>query len=113
MPLSNNDCPDYCLDCVSKMSIRCAWCAEPIHVGDEISFYSPIEPYLSRRSPIIGHTKVGGRYIGCTKCKLQKSDSGPSGIWSLPGKVLAYPINETKELPIKSISNPSDLGKLV
>ena len=31
----------YCLDCLAKMAIRCAWCGEPILIGDRITLYSP------------------------------------------------------------------------
>lgn len=41
MPLAKNGHPDYCLECIGKMSIRCAWCGEPITIGDPITLYHP------------------------------------------------------------------------
>lgn len=35
-----------CLSCVSKMSIRCAWCTRPIVVGDSVSLLAPHEEFV-------------------------------------------------------------------
>ena len=41
MPMNKNGSVDYCLDCIGKMAIRCAWCSDPILIGDPITLYSP------------------------------------------------------------------------
>ena len=41
MPMNKNSSVDYCLDCIGKMAIRCAWCSDPIFIGDPITLYSP------------------------------------------------------------------------
>ncbi len=41
MPKNKNGSADYCLDCIAKMAIRCAWCRNPIFIGDPITLYSP------------------------------------------------------------------------
>lgn len=41
MPMNVEGATDYCLDCIEKMSIRCAWCEDPIVVGDPITLYTP------------------------------------------------------------------------
>lgn len=32
---------EYCSRCLEKMSIRCAFCGEPIFVGDAVGLYAP------------------------------------------------------------------------
>lgn len=41
MPLTKNGKPDYCLACIGKMSIKCAWCGKPISIGSPVTLYSP------------------------------------------------------------------------
>lgn len=41
MPKNDDGSVDYCLDCIGKMAIRCAWCGDPIFIGDPITLYSP------------------------------------------------------------------------
>lgn len=41
MPMNKNGSVDYCLDCIGKMAIRCAWCGDPIFIGNPITLYSP------------------------------------------------------------------------
>lgn len=41
MPMNKSTPVDYCLRCIGKMAIRCAWCGEPIFIGDPITLYTP------------------------------------------------------------------------
>lgn len=41
MPMNKNGSVDYCLDCIGKMAIRCAWCGDQIFIGNPITLYSP------------------------------------------------------------------------
>src|SRR3989338_2816948 len=41
MPSNDAGSTNYCLDCIGKMAIRCAWCAKPIFVVDPITLYTP------------------------------------------------------------------------
>lgn len=80
---------DYCLRCIGKMSIRCAWHGEPIVIGDAVTL----------RQPIAGRTLVdtggcksdeAGRYLGCLKCGCLRSDG--KGLWVLPGRAQILPV---------------------
>jgi len=41
MPLNEDKGLDWCLECIGKMAIRCAWCGEPILIGHPVTLYSP------------------------------------------------------------------------
>lgn len=43
IPLSENGSPDYCICCMNKMAIRCAWCGESIHIGDPVTLSWPAD----------------------------------------------------------------------
>ena len=41
MPTNAEGTTDYCLECIGKMTIRCAWCGGLIFIGDPITLCTP------------------------------------------------------------------------
>jgi hypothetical protein len=126
MPLSENGNPDYCLECIAKMSIRCAWCESSIHIGDPVTLYIPQESYQ-----VPGHAvrydKDERRFVGCLGWNCACSGADRQGFWIPPGKVYRVPSpiemhmlemlmssgNDDKAVVVRDLSDPSDLGKVI
>ena len=84
MTLSENGNPDYCLDCISKMSIRCAWCSEPISIGNPITLYTPVKTYKIPEYAVL-YTEGGSRaLVGCLDLNCADGGGDRAGFW-LPG----------------------------
>jgi hypothetical protein len=91
MPLAKNCRPDYCLECIGKMAIRCGWCGKPIHIGDLVTPYlaKPDMPDYTRYhqdSPTNSRTLVG-----CPRTTCADTGADYHGSWIPPGKVARFP----------------------
>ncbi len=121
MPLSENGNPDHCLDCIAKMSIRCAWCENPIHIGDPITLYIPGESYKVPEHAV-RYDKDESRLVGCLSWECADTGADRQGFWMPPGTVarvpspiemLMYGGSEGKAIIVGDLSDPRDLGKFV
>lgn len=70
----------WCLDCMSKMVIRCAWCESPIFPEDPITLYSAKEGFVVpehavvyRRSPL--------QLVGCLGWNCAETGGDRAGFW--------------------------------
>ena len=84
MPLLADGTVEYCLDCVSKMSIRCAWCGSAIMVGNPITLYSPkadykIPEYATR------YPESPTALVGCLGWDCADTGGDRAGFW-MPGE---------------------------
>lgn len=79
---------EYCLDCIGKMSIRCAWCGESIVIGEPITLYSPNDNFeipeyaVEYRDPAPNNCL---RLVGCLRWDCADSGASRSGFW-MPGE---------------------------
>jgi len=80
MPLNKDGGVDYCLSCIAAMTIRCAWCKEPIFIGDPVTLSLPIDKNLIQKGAVI----YDGLYVGCLRQDCTDSGSNGSG-FLLPG----------------------------
>lgn len=79
--------PEYCLDCLGKMSIRCGWCNMPIKVGDGITLISPKPDYDVPETAVryeAGHNEL----VGCMRMDCAPV-GGFAGYWVPPGEALS------------------------
>ena len=53
MPINKSGSVDWCLDCIEKMAIQCAWCGNAIFIGEPITLYSPgpLAEFFSSEEP--------------------------------------------------------------
>lgn len=91
MPLASNGHPDYCLECIGKMSIRCAWCSEPIVIGEPITLEFPHEEF---RVPDYAVKHGEGKeqtLVGCLRWDCADTLVTMCGQWMPPGIVKRVP----------------------
>lgn len=86
MPLSDNGKPDYCLDCIGKMSIRCAWCGNPISIGDPVTLYLLGESERPAEHAV-AYKKDPRCFVGCLGWDCANSGADRQGFWMPPGEV--------------------------
>ena len=81
MPLAENGKPDYCIQCISNMSIRCAWCGGPIAISSPITLYIPNDSF---EVPDYAVTYSGGESIalvGCLRWNCADGGFDRAGFW--------------------------------
>ena len=78
MPMNDRDSVDWCLDCVAKMTIQCAWCKLPIFIGNPITLYVATGGIGDRAHAVVW-TQNPLRLVGCMDCADTLTDQG--GFW--------------------------------
>lgn len=81
MPLNERGTVNYCLECIGKMTIRCAWCGKPIFIGDPVTLFTPVSGYNMPDYAVLQST-APLRYVGCLRCS--PTIACRAGFW-LPG----------------------------
>ena len=103
MPLNEEGTVDWCLECLGKMAIRCAWCGDLIFIGDPITLYSPgpRAGFFSSGEPgeaqearkqegfvapdyAVAYCEVPLTLVGCLGWNCADTGSDRAGFW-LPG----------------------------
>lgn len=125
MPLAANGSPDYCLDCIAGMSIKCAWCDNPISIGDPVTLYVAGE---SCKIPehAVRLKEDPRRLVGCLGFDCAETGADRQGFWVPPGRVeqMDSPIDvlfkmfesgdDSEHIVIvDDLSNSADTGKVV
>jgi len=104
MPKNKVGSVDYCLDCIGIMTVRCAWCCDPIFIGSSITLYSPgpREGFFSSREPTDAQEKRKQKdfalpdgaviyfehpltLVGCLGWNCADTGADRAGFW-LPGE---------------------------
>jgi len=121
MPLSDNGSPDYCLECIGKMEIKCAWCENPIRIGDPVTLYIPREPNNVPKHAVKYHDD-SKCVVGCLRWNCADSGMDRQGFWTPPGQVLRVPSpmemlladeGGDRAVVVSDLSDPSNIGKLI
>lgn len=81
MPRNKNGSIDYCLDCIGKMAIQCAWCGNPIFIGDPITLYTPNSNKFQIPEHAIVYNKKPLQLVGCFDWDCVESDADRAGLW--------------------------------
>lgn len=84
MPVNTDGSVDYCLDCLGKMAIQCAWCDNPIFIGDPITLYTPNEDFLVPDHAVVYNEKPL-QLVGCLGWNCADTGADRAGFW-LPDK---------------------------
>lgn len=112
-----NGRPNYCFDCLAKMTTQCAWCGKPITVGDPISVDTLCDP----KHEILDYaSKYKGGYVGCLRTSCSDGIMDRNGFWMPPGEVMRVPsviesiiANNGKAIVIHNVRDPNDHGTIL
>lgn len=83
--------PEYCHKCLSEMVIRCAWCGDPIFIGDAITLYSPTKKDYEFPSHAVFYDKEKKIVVGCLGWNCDRTGGDRAGFWFPPSKVHRVP----------------------
>lgn len=116
MPLSENGSPDYCVCCINKMAIRCAWCGESINIGDPVTLCSPVHESFKVPDYAVKYGE-GNQLVGCLRWGCGEAMCR-SGFWMPPGIVerVPSPLELCLSGPtgsmvfVSNIADPKDIG---
>lgn len=84
MPKNHDGSVDYCLGCISKMAIQCAWCGGSIFIGDPITLYIPSGDFQVPEHAVI-YNKESLQLVGCLSGNCADTGADRAGFW-LPGE---------------------------
>lgn len=80
MPRNEIGSVDYCLDCIGKMAIQCAWCGNQIFIGDPITLYTPRCNFKVPEHAVV-YAKKPLQLVGCLDGNCAESRADKAGLW--------------------------------
>jgi hypothetical protein len=83
--------PEYCLGCLEKMTIRCAWCGKAIFIADPITLYTPRDPEFVVPDHAVVYNEKPLQLVGCLRMDCADSGISRAGFWYPPGEVHRVP----------------------
>lgn len=87
IPKNDDGTFDYCLDCIRKMTIRCAWCGKPIFIGQPVTLYTPADENFQIPEHAVIYKENPLRLVGCLRWNCAQTGADRAGFWIPPGKV--------------------------
>lgn len=121
MPLADNGRPDYCLSCIGRMAIRCAWCGDQIHIGNPVTLYTPRSKDFMAPAGAVRYSEEPLRYVGCLGWDCAETGADRAGFWMPPGKVLRVPTvyehlmgaRDPGAIIISDLDDPRNVGTVI
>lgn len=117
MPINEQGSVDYCLSCIGKMAIQCAWCKEPIFIGDPVTLYIYPEDKLIPEHAVV-HDANRRTVVGCLRWNCAETGADRTGFW-LPdsknhgkGCVLRVPSPLEEAMATGEAVSVGDLGSI-
>ncbi|MDK2899472.1 MAG: hypothetical protein PWQ10_659 [Patescibacteria group bacterium] len=101
MPINEDDSVDYCLECIGKMAIRCAWCGKTIFIGDPVTLYIANKSNMPDYAMIYSESSTElSKVIGCLRPSCADTGGDISGFWmpSEDGKGHVHRIKSVYEI---------------
>ena len=71
----------YCLDCVGKMTIKCAWCGDIIPVGSPITLYTPKGDFNVPEHAVV-YNEDPLQLVGCLGWDCAETGADRAGFWT-------------------------------
>ena len=111
---------DYCLECIGKMAIRCAWCGRSIMVGEPITLYTPTNPNFKIPEYAVVYQEEPLQLVGCLRWDCADSGIERAGFWVAPGRVLRVlspaekllaAVEKGEEEPVVKVDNLFDINE--
>lgn len=84
MPKNKEGAVDWCLDCVGNMTIQCAWCENPIFIGEPVTLYSPCDEFEVPEHAVV-YNEDPLQLVGCLGWDCASTGGDRAGFW-VPGK---------------------------
>ncbi len=84
MSMNKSGSVDYCLDCIAKMAIQCAFCGDPIFIGDPITLYTPRDGFQIPDHAVV-YREEPLQLVGCLGSNCADTGADRAGFW-LPGE---------------------------
>lgn len=81
-----NKNPLYCLRCLEKMVIRCAWCGRAIFPWDPITLCTPKEDFELPSYAVV-YSEDPVQLVGCLRMDCAPTAALRAGFWVPPGQV--------------------------
>lgn len=69
----------YCLDCLGKMAIRCAWCGKAIFIGNPVTLYSAQDRTIPEGATVYDAER--GSVVGCLGWNCADTGADRAGFW--------------------------------
>lgn len=85
MPRNEYGSVDYCLKCIGKMAIRCAWCGNPIFIGNPITLYTPKQNDFKIPDYAVIYSENPLQLVGCLGWNCAITGADRAGFW-VPGE---------------------------
>ncbi len=76
----------YCHKCLEKMTIKCAWCGNPIFIGNRITLFSAKEIFKIPEYAVKNEDFPGG-YVGCDRMSCCDMLGELIAFWTAPRKI--------------------------
>lgn len=80
MPRNSQGRLDYCLDCITQMTVKCAWCGDVIFIGTPITLYGPSYPWVFPDGTVF-HSDNPLRVVGCPSSSCADTGADYVGMW--------------------------------
>ncbi len=102
---------EYCHDCLGKMAIRCAWCENPIFIGNPVTLYSPTDP---QKVPphAVRYCDNPLQLVGCLGWNCADTGADRSGFWMPDGKTGKGHVERVIS-PLEEVFSPKSPGVVV
>lgn len=84
--------PYWCIDCINRLAIPCAWCGKSIYPSDPVTLYSPLDPaYVPKHERAVRYREDPVTYVGCLRRDCAESGADRAGFWQPPQGVYRQP----------------------
>jgi hypothetical protein len=121
MPLAENGRADYCLGCIGRMAIRCAWCGDAIHIGNPVTLYTPMKKDFVVPDHAVRYSEKPLQLVGCLGWNCADTGGDRAGFWMPPGEVHRVPTvfeqlmgsDDSDAVVIADLRDPHNVGTVV
>ncbi len=84
MPLNKDGTVQWCLECLGKMAVKCAWCEQVIFIGDPITLYTPAKADFKLPADATLYKQEPLQVVGCLRMSCADTGADCAGFW-VPG----------------------------
>lgn len=110
MATTGEDTVDWCLSCIEKMAIPCAWCGGAVFIGDPVTLYTPApNGRVIERAVWFNpqHESAPSAVIGCLRMSCADSGADVMGFW-MPQKDGAGAVQRIRSVYERIISSDAE-----